>query len=251
MKIRAKVRYRRTLRVLEVFFWCAAAVLLGTYAYVYLDRTAFQAFQEWSFNRELQHRPAPAIGFVLHLLEGGGTGPNVPVSQDIHNTFPKPPAVPPQQSPVPGAGRSPLPVGALIGRIDIPRIGVRAMIVNGTTAACLRRAVGHIEGTPLFGDSGNIGLAGHRDTFFRGLRDIRKNDTIEVETLQGNYQYVVDATRIVNPDDTEVLDGAGHPTLTLVTCYPFDYIGAAPRRFIVQAHQVAGPLLTPQPPQGS
>jgi sortase A len=118
---------------------------------------------------------------------------------------------------------------------------MRAMIVNGTTATTLRRAVGHIEGTPLFASGGNVGLAAHRDTFFRGLGDIRRGDIIEIDTLQGAYEYVVDATRIVGPDDTSVLDASERPTLTLVTCYPFDYVGPAPRRFIVQAYRAAAP----------
>ncbi len=187
------------MRVAEILLFSAAAVLLGVYACVYLERRAYQAYEMWSFDRTLQRMPAPRT--------------------------------------VPAA----LPPGAPIGRIEIPRIGVRAMIVNGTTTTTLRRAVGHIEGTPLFGSGGNVGLAAHRDTFFRGLRDIRKGDAIEIDTLQGAYEYVVDATRIVGPDDTAVLDAAARPTLTLVTCYPFDYVGPAPRRFIVQAYRAAAP----------
>ena len=193
------------LRAVEMLLWSAATVLLGIYACVYLERNAYQAFQMWSFNRTLQRMPAPrAVPGALRQLEK-------------------------------------LPPGAPIGRIEIPRLGVRAMIVNGTTAVTLRRAVGHIEGTPLFGSGGNVGLAAHRDTFFRGLRDIRRGDRIEIDTLQGAYEYVVDATRIVSPDDTAVLDASARPTLTLVTCYPFDYVGPAPRRFIVRAYRAAAP----------
>jgi sortase A len=169
----------------------------------------------------------------------------MPASKDSGTRFAWPKA--------PGAARErqSLAAGAPIGRIEIPRVGVRAMIVNGTTDRDLRRAVGHIEGTPLFGSGGNVGLAGHRDTFFRGLRDIRRGDRIEVRTLQGTYLYTVDATEIVLPNDTEVLNASGRPTLTLVTCFPFDYVGSAPRRFIVEASEVAGPVVTPRPPRGS
>jgi len=146
-----------------------------------------------------------------------------------------------QRMPAPRTAPAALPAGAPIGRIEIPRLGMRAMIVNGTTPTTLRRAVGHIQGTPLFGSGGNVGLAAHRDTFFRGLRDLRKGDTIEIDTLQGAYEYLVEATRVVAPDDTTVLDASARPTLTLVTCYPFDYVGPAPRRFIVQAYQAAAP----------
>ena len=187
------------LRAAEMLLWSAAALLLGAYAVVYLERHVYQAFEMWSFDRTLQRMPAPR------------------------------------------AAPAALPPGAPIGRIEIPRIGVRAMIVNGTTATTLRRAVGHIEGTPLFGSGGNVGLAAHRDTFFRGLAGIRRGDTIEIDTLQGAYEYVVDATRIVGPDDSAVLDALARPALTLVTCYPFDYVGPAPRRFIVQAYRAAAP----------
>jgi sortase A len=238
-----KGRHRRTLRFLEVFFWCLAFVLLGCYAYVYLDRSVYQAYEAWSFDRRLEHRPVSVIGFLWHSI---GIGETEWVSKDTGNVFARPavPAVPP-------AHREPVPSGALLGRIEIPRVGVSSMILNGTTAKCLRRAVGHIEGTPLFGTAGNVGLAGHRDTFFRGLRLIRKGDVIRVETLEGTYEYVVESTQIVGPDDVEVLDASIQPVLTLVTCYPFDYIGSAPRRFIVRAREVAGPGVRPQPSQGS
>ncbi len=112
------------------------------------------------------------------------------------------------------------------------------MILEGIDEGTLRRAVGHIPGTPLPGQRGNIAFAGHRDTFFRGLRKIRQDDEIMLTTLSGSYRYRVDSTKVVEPEETEVLDDADDDLLTLVTCYPFNFIGSAPKRFIVRAHRL-------------
>jgi sortase A len=125
--------------------------------------------------------------------------------------------------------------GAVVGRVEIPRVGVSAVVREGDDARVLRGAVGHIPGTALPGEVGNAALAGHRDTFFRGLRNIRKGDEIVVRTPAGDARYLVRNTRVVEPTDVSVLAPAEGSMLTLVTCYPFNYIGAAPRRFIVNA----------------
>lgn len=125
--------------------------------------------------------------------------------------------------------------GDLVGRITIPRVGVSAIIAEGADGGTLRRAVGHISGTALPGQPGNVGLAGHRDTFFRPLRNIRSGDTIVVTTARGDFSYRVVSTSIVDPYAVEVLNPTKDEVLTLVTCYPFYYIGAAPNRFIVRA----------------
>ena len=128
--------------------------------------------------------------------------------------------------------------GSPLGRIEISAIGLTAMILEGTDEGTLRRAVGHIPGTPLPGQRGNVALAGHRDTFFRGLRKIRVNDEITLTTLSGSYRYRVDSTKVVKPEETEVLEDDGDDILTLVTCYPFNFVGSAPSRFIVRARRV-------------
>jgi len=128
----------------------------------------------------------------------------------------------------------------LIGRVRIPRLGLSAILIEGDDAKTLRRAVGHIPGTPLPGQPGNVALTGHRDTFFRPLRNIRANDIIVVTTLQGEYRYRVVSTRVVGPDDVTVLNSSEGQILTLVTCYPFYFVGAAPDRFIVRAERFAG-----------
>jgi sortase A len=128
----------------------------------------------------------------------------------------------------------------LIGRLEIPRLGLSAILIEGDDPKTLRRAVGHIPGTPLPGQPGNVALTGHRDTFFRPLRNIRANDVIVVTTLQGEYRYRVVSTRVVTPDNVAVLNSSGQQILTLVTCYPFYFVGAAPGRFIVRAIRLAG-----------
>jgi LPXTG-site transpeptidase (sortase) family protein len=119
------------------------------------------------------------------------------------------------------------------------------MVRQGTGASTLNVAVGHIPGTALPGDKGNVAVAGHRDTLFRGLRDIRKGDLIDFETLRGSYAYRVESTEVVKPEDVSVLNAGEYPELTLVTCYPFTYVGAAPDRFIVKARQLAPPDTAP------
>lgn len=135
----------------------------------------------------------------------------------------------------------------LIGRLEIPRFGLSVMLLEGVDTTTLRRAVGHIPGTALPGRPGNVALSGHRDTFFRPLRNIRENDIIAVTTLEGEYRYRVLSTRIVAPDDVEVLSGGAGEILTLITCYPFYFVGAAPDRFIVRAERLAA---TPSGPGG-
>ena len=125
-----------------------------------------------------------------------------------------------------------------MGQIELTRIGVTAMILEGTDDRTLRRAVGHIPGTSLPGQPGNVAIAGHRDTFFRALRNVRADDEITLMTLEGSYRYRVDSIKVVEPEDTQVLNNSGTDILTLVTCYPFYFVGPAPRRFIVRAQRI-------------
>jgi sortase A len=127
--------------------------------------------------------------------------------------------------------------GDLLGRIEIPRLGMTVAILEGTKSPTLRLGVGHIGGTALPGDPGNIGIAGHRDSYFRSLKDIRASDEIRIQTATGLSRYEVDWVRIVAPNDIGVLAPSAESAITLVTCYPFHYIGAAPERFIVHAHR--------------
>ncbi len=130
--------------------------------------------------------------------------------------------------------------GSVIGQLQVPRLELSVMVVEGVSDGDLKLAAGHIPGTALPGQPGNVGIAAHRDTFFRPLRNIRRNDAILLSTLQGAYSYRVVSTAVVRPEDTQVLNPIGHDRLTLVTCYPFNYVGSAPKRFIVWADRIPG-----------
>ena len=131
------------------------------------------------------------------------------------------------------------PATASLAVLRIPKIRLEVPVLDGTDDRTLDRAVGYIEGTAQPGTAGNLGIAGHRDGFFRGLKDLAAGDVIEVDTRQRTDVYRVERTWVVNPEDVSVLDPTSAPALTLVTCYPFYFIGAAPRRFIVRAVLVA------------
>jgi sortase A len=128
--------------------------------------------------------------------------------------------------------------GSVIGEIQVPRLHLKAIVVQGDSHTILRRAVGHIPETALPGNPGNVALAGHRDTFFRPLRDIRLGDTIILKTATGDFQYRVESTQVVAAANVEVLNASNGRTLTLITCFPFDYLGAAPNRFVVRAREL-------------
>ena len=172
-------------------------VSLGYFGYVVAESHLYQALE----NRELDQILASAPPAPVHV---------------------------PRPRPAPGS---------LIGRIEIPRLGVSTIIRAGSDGRTLRLAVGHIPGTAIPGEPGNIGLAGHRDTFFRRLRDIRVGDEIRIVTPGDTFTFRVEQTSVVKPRDTWVLNDTPMPTLTLVTCYPFTYVGSAPDRFIVRAAQ--------------
>ena len=134
------------------------------------------------------------------------------------------------------------PAPAPVAVLRIPKIGLEVPVLRGTAERTLDRAVGHIEGTAQPGTDGNLAIAGHRDGFFRGLKDIAPGDLIELDTMQGKDTYRVERTWVVNPEDVSVLDPTSTRVLTLVTCYPFYFVGEAPYRFIVRAVQVATDL---------
>ena len=146
--------------------------------------------------------------------------------------IPEPPAVA-------VSGSRPLPAtGDWVARLDAPTVRMSATVLEGSDEATLDRGAGHIEETPFPGQPGNVGIAGHRDTTFRAVRHLRTGDPLELTTRDGVYRYLITRTFIVDPQDVYVLDPGEQPMLTLVTCYPFEFIGHAPRRYIVQAVQV-------------
>ncbi len=126
----------------------------------------------------------------------------------------------------------------VIGRIEIPRVGVSAVILEGVDDRTIRRAVGHFPETPLPFQGGNMALAAHRTAEFRGLRNIRLGDEVSVVSDRGTFKYRVERTWVVRPEDVSVLDPSPDKVLTLVTCFPFDFQGSAPERFIVRARSI-------------
>jgi sortase A len=128
-----------------------------------------------------------------------------------------------------------IPDGGLIGRVEIPKLHLSAVVFQGADSSVLNHGVGHVDSSALPGQRGNVVLAAHRDTFFRSLRNIRKGDLVTVTTESGQRNYQVNSTEVVNPTETSVLNPTPEPTLTLITCYPFYYVGHAPKRFIVRA----------------
>ena len=146
------------------------------------------------------------------------------------------------------AATTPMPVTAAAppfpAQLTIARLGLNVMVEEGIGVGTLRKAAGHIPGTASPGHTGNVGVAAHRDTLFRGLKDIHKQDVIQLSTIERDFLYQVTGTSIVRPSDISVLNAVpGQKTLTLVTCYPFNFIGSAPYRFIVHANQVADPKI--------
>jgi sortase A len=231
---------RRGVRALEWIFLLVGLIALDCYVWVNTSSVLYQAYEDWAFDQTLRGL-TPGIGGFVHdeagwLFSGGrekAETAEAPKSGPAPSETLTPPAGPP-------AKRS------VIGRLEIPRLKLAVMVREGADEGTLSRAVGHIPGTALPGTIGNVGLAGHRDTFFRALRNIRADDTIEFETTSGKYSYSVKSTRIVTPRDVSVLEASGGETLTLVTCYPFYYVGSAPKRFIVHA-SLLQPGLQPAP----
>jgi LPXTG-site transpeptidase (sortase) family protein len=128
--------------------------------------------------------------------------------------------------------------GDAIGEMKIPRIGLKTIVVQGESARILHRAVGHLPETAMPGEPGNVALAGHRDDFFRPLKDIQVGDAISLNTLDGEFGCRVESAEAAWPSDVQVLQPTGENTLTLLTCYRFYYVGSAPKRFIVRARQI-------------
>lgn len=217
---------RRGLRLAEWFFLFAGLAAIDAFVWVNTSTVLYQAYEDWSFDQTMRGVKPTMRGFIADEISALFETRSKMENPELPR---KPDALPAERPPLPEM---------LLGRLRIPRLHVAAMVREGADSGTLRSAIGHIPGTALPGRAGNVGLAGHRDTFFRALRDIEKDDTIDFETDSGTYRYAVQSTRIVGPRDVSVLAAADGRTLTLVTCYPFYYVGSAPKRFIVRAVQI-------------
>jgi sortase A len=138
-----------------------------------------------------------------------------------------------------GIQEAPIADGGTIGEIEVPRLGLKSIVVQGDSENLLQLAVGHIPETALPGEAGNVALAGHRDGLFRPLRDVQRGDSIVLRTPDREFQYEVEWTEVVPPTAVTVIQPTDKPALTLVTCFPFHYVGAAPERFVVRAREIA------------
>jgi sortase A len=138
--------------------------------------------------------------------------------------------------------QGPLPaLGTPIGRIAVPRLDLDVVVAEGTAPRILRRAVGRISTSALPGEGGNVAIAGHRDTFFRPLEAIAAGDVVILDSAAGRDAYRVEWTRVVGPEEVYVVSSTSYSALTLVTCYPFTYVGDAPQRFVVRARRIGDP----------
>jgi sortase A len=227
--LRAK-RRMRFLRWGQYFFLLVGLLAGGYYGWFYAGARIFQAYQSWRLDQIMRHQPSSlkdVLASYLNRIENTLTNRPAPTPVNI-----------PAESPSPNPPHPPLSEGALIGRIEVPRLRLSTIVLEGDSDQVLRRAVGHIPSTSLPGGSGNVAIAGHRDTFFRALKNIRRNDSIMLATTAGTFHYRVRSVEIVEPDVTQVLAPSDRPSLTLVTCYPFYFIGSAPERYIVNAQQI-------------
>ncbi len=135
-----------------------------------------------------------------------------------------------------------IPDGSPVAKLSIPRLDAAFYVVEGTDARSLKRGPGHLEGSVMPGQDGNCVIAGHRDTHFRVLKDIRNGDEIVLERNGHEFRYRVDGSTVVWPTNTQSLQPTGDAVLNLITCYPFYYLGSAPKRFVVHAALESGPL---------
>ena len=213
----------------EKFFLTAGLIALSICGATLLYSILLSAYDNWAFDQSLhgQHRIERAGGDPSMLL----AAPASARSRRNANVAAK------AGAPKSGTAKT-RPRGARLARLQIPSVGLSVMVLDGTQEWILQRGAGHIEGTAYPGEPGNVAIAGHRDRSFRKLKNVGKNDWIVLQTPGRTYRYRVEDISIVKPNDVSVLKPTTEPSLTLVTCYPFYYIGHAPQRYIIKAQLV-------------
>ena len=202
-----RIHLRCILTWLERALWTAGCCALVYYVFTSIDASLTQRQLAQSFEESRTH-----VG--------------VPVQATLNNSTAE-------------VNKAPAPAGSgLVGRLEIPKLGVSSVILEGAGSQTLRVGLGHVPGTPLPGQPGNVVIAGHRDTFFRPLRNIEIGDEVSVDTTAHTYYYHVHSFEIVDPHNVSALRFHNKEELTLITCYPFSYAGPAPKRFVVHAEPV-------------
>jgi sortase A len=199
--------FHKFLRAGALLLLSTGLLLTGYAATSWVSAEVFQQYQSWAFDRSLQKPPDPAASAVNTTA---GTAKTTERKDE----------------------------SALVGRLEVPRLGLSVMVLEGVEDRELGLGAGHVPGTALPGTAANVVIAGHRDSFFRPLRSVRVNDEIELSTRQGSFRYSVESVHVAEPQDTYLLDPGREPVLTLITCYPFSFIGPAPERFVVRARQI-------------
>jgi sortase A len=224
---------RNFLRAAEVVLLAAGFLCVGWFGWSVFERRISDSYGNYSLEARLDGREPSMLGYIRSLFD-----------RDQQRSRQQKDEEPPSPDPKPERQkRPPMARGAVVGRIEVPRIKVSAVVREGSDDKTLKRAAGHVSYTALPGEHGNVGIAAHRDTHFRNLRHIRKGDRVRMVTTWGVYEYEVDSLKVVKPEAVHVLDPTPDPALTLVTCYPFNYVGSAPNRFIVRARQVDPPVV--------
>lgn len=209
-----------SLRRFEIAAWCAGAVLLSVFVAARFDASLGSRAALREFRSAQSTSPASPAAPAVASLSAFGEPNQILWSKKRIKEYEESlaqPMVPP------------------LAILRIPGIGLEVPVLDGVDDLTLNRGVGHIPETAAPGGPGNAGIAGHRDGFFRGLKDVAVGDVIELETLSSRLRYRIDKISIVGQTDVDVLDPTFTPTLTLVTCYPFYFIGSAPQRYIVSA----------------
>src|SRR5688572_2381737 len=219
----------RKAHIAEFVLLFAGLVCVGWFLFSIVDARIYQSYENYSLDAGLRGEEPTISAYFRHLISGRDGKPPAPGMEPSKPRY---------------ARRPPMATGSLIGRIEIPRIDISTVVREGTDSKTLKRSAGHVPETALPGEHGNVGIAAHRDSFFRNLRNVREGDTIRMTTAWGVYEYEVESLQIVFPKNIEVLDPTPAPSVTLVTCYPFNYVGSAPKRFIVRARQVNPPVET-------
>lgn len=230
---------------LERFLWGIGLLLLAWVGFVWADGQTYQARAEAKLERAIAEARAAEAAVVTEA----GAGRLAPLPETLPGDEGVEEAGDPESGEA-GAGTGPAARASapppqpmigdadVVGKLEVPRLGLSVMVSRGTAARVLRRGAGLVEGTPRPGTAGNAAIAGHRDRHFRPLQHILPGDELVFTSVDGTYRYEVQWTSIVRPDHVDVLDPTDEPALTLVTCYPFSYVGNAPDRFIVRARQV-------------
>jgi sortase A len=218
--------WNRTSRLIEHVLLLAGVTLMAVYASAFLHQAILSRFALWQFGRVQAAAAQKDDSTPILSNNDGGVDFSLWAEKRIRA----------YRDSLLSKTDPPLAV------LEIAKLRIRVPVFEGTDDLTLNRGVGWITGTAKPGEPGNIGIAGHRDGFFRGLKDIAKGDAVNLTMVREKSTYVVDETEIVSPSDVDVLQPRSSPSLTLVTCYPFYFVGDAPKRFVVHASLASGDL---------